>query len=46
VLDVLAKDAAAIRLYRRLGWTELGPVVHEFASGAVDALCFVSPAAP
>lgn len=43
VLDVLTKDTAAIRLYRRLGWTELGPAVHRFASGEVDALCFVSP---
>ncbi|MGW5349524.1 GNAT family N-acetyltransferase [Streptomyces sp. NPDC004031] len=46
VLDVLSKDAAAIRLYRHLGWTELGSVVHEFASGPVNALCFVSPEGP
>lgn len=42
VLDVMVKDAAAIRLYERLGWREIGRVVHRFgAADAVDALAFV-----
>ncbi len=45
VLDVMAKDVAAVRLYTRLGWTELGTAVHTFGEEGqtVDALCFVSP---
>lgn len=47
VLDVMTKDAAAIRLYTRLGWTELGAAVHTFGEEGqtADALCFVSPPA-
>lgn len=30
VLDVMAKDRAAIRLYERLGWERLGDIVHAF----------------
>lgn len=47
VLDVMTKDLAAIRLYRRLGWTKLGIAVHTFGEErqTAEALCFVSPAA-
>jgi GNAT superfamily N-acetyltransferase len=47
VLDVMTKDAAAIRLYTRLGWTELGHAIHTFGEGrqATEAICFVSPTA-
>ncbi|MFJ4919590.1 GNAT family N-acetyltransferase [Streptomyces sp. NPDC088725] len=44
VLDVLTKDAAAIRLYERLGWQRIGETVHVFGDGQRrDAICFVSP---
>lgn len=45
VLDVMTKDAAAIRLYTRLGWTKLGDAIHTFGEGrqATEAVCFVSP---
>jgi GNAT superfamily N-acetyltransferase len=47
VLDVMAKDTAAIRLYTGLGWTELGTAVHRFGEEpqTADAICFVSPPA-
>lgn len=47
VLDVMAKDTAAIRLYSRLGWMELGSAVHTFGEErqTTEARCFVSPAA-
>ncbi|WP_327116633.1 GNAT family N-acetyltransferase [Streptomyces sp. NBC_01341] len=44
VLEVLTKDAAAIRLYERLGWKRIGEVVHTFGGRQVDAVCFVAPA--
>ncbi|WP_329165655.1 GNAT family N-acetyltransferase [Streptomyces sp. NBC_01267] len=44
VLEVLAKDAAAIRLYERLGWQRFGETVHTFAGERFDAACFVAPA--
>lgn len=40
LLDVLAKDAAAIALYERLGWTRFGTVTLEFPSGPVEAHCY------
>ncbi|WP_424861984.1 GNAT family N-acetyltransferase [Streptomyces sp. MMS24-I29] len=44
VLDVMAKDSAAIRLYERLGWRRIGRIDHEFGNGCtVDALAYVSP---
>ncbi|MFG3492505.1 GNAT family N-acetyltransferase [Streptomyces sp. NPDC047972] len=46
VLDVLTKDAAAIRLYQRLGWTKIGEASHIFGDNQrVDAICFVAPEA-
>ncbi|RZE58465.1 GNAT family N-acetyltransferase [Streptomyces albidoflavus] len=44
VLEVLTKDAAAIRLYERLGWQRIGEAVHTFGGKQVDAVCFVAPA--
>ncbi|MEI7034073.1 GNAT family N-acetyltransferase [Streptomyces pratensis] len=44
VLEVLTKDAAAIRLYERLGWQCIGEAVHAFGGQQVDAVCFVAPA--
>lgn len=44
VLDVMAKDTAAIRLYERLGWQSLGETTHAYGDGqAVSAICYVSP---
>ncbi|MEU9786151.1 GNAT family N-acetyltransferase [Streptomyces phaeochromogenes] len=46
VLDVMAKDMAAIRLYERLGWQKLGPTTHTYGDGdRTDAVCYVSPMA-
>ncbi|MFJ8857039.1 GNAT family N-acetyltransferase [Streptomyces sp. NPDC102451] len=44
VLEVLTKDAAAIRLYERLGWQRFGETEHTFAGERFDAVCFVAPA--
>ncbi|MEU1347583.1 GNAT family N-acetyltransferase [Streptomyces sp. NPDC005795] len=44
VLEVLTKDAAAIRLYERLGWQRFGETTHTFAGKQFDAACFVAPA--
>ncbi|MBB5785598.1 GNAT family N-acetyltransferase [Jiangella mangrovi] len=41
LLDVVVKDAAAVRLYDRLGWTRFGTVTLRFPSGPVDAHCYV-----
>ncbi|MFJ3253879.1 GNAT family N-acetyltransferase [Streptomyces sp. NPDC086771] len=43
VLEVLTKDAAAIRLYERLGWQRIGETVHTFDGQRADAVCFVAP---
>ncbi len=44
VLDVMAKDAAAIRLYDRLGWQRIGTTQHDNGRGRiVPAHCYVSP---
>lgn len=45
VLDVMTKDTAAIRLYTRLGWTNLGTATHSYGEDrrTTEALCFVSP---
>jgi ribosomal protein S18 acetylase RimI-like enzyme len=46
VLDVMTKDAAAIRLYQRLGWTKIGEASHSFGDNQrADAICFVAPEA-
>jgi GNAT superfamily N-acetyltransferase len=44
VLFALVKDQAAMRLYRRLGWSEYGVVPFRYGKGErMDAVCFVSP---
>ncbi|WP_405823274.1 GNAT family N-acetyltransferase [Streptomyces sp. NBC_00838] len=44
VLDVMRKDTSAIRLYRRLGWLEIGSIDHRFGEGRQqEALAYVSP---
>ncbi|MES5819090.1 GNAT family N-acetyltransferase [Streptomyces sp. RG80] len=44
VLDVMTKDSAAIRLYERLGWREIGRAPHHYGNGqSVDAVCYVAP---
>ncbi|MFV2197524.1 GNAT family N-acetyltransferase [Nocardiopsis sp. LOL_012] len=41
VLDVMAKDRAAIRLYERLDWTRLGEAAHHVEGAApVPAYCY------
>ena len=40
VRDVMPKDSSAIRLYRRIGWKELGSFTHEFYLGSASALAF------
>jgi len=45
VLDVMAKDAAAIRTYEQLGWTQLSAITHHFGDGGTEpAFAYVSPA--
>jgi len=45
VLDVMEKDAAAIRLYERLGWRRISTTWHDSGRGEdVPAYCYVSPA--
>lgn len=44
VLDVMLKDAAAIRLYERLGWSRIGLADHHYGgSEVVPAACYVWP---
>lgn len=43
VLDVMAKDRAAIAVYRRLGWESLGTFEHAFSGGSVPAMAFHLP---
>ncbi|MCK1796214.1 GNAT family N-acetyltransferase [Streptomyces sp. XM4193] len=44
VLDVLAKDQAAKRLYERLGWRPIGTAEHRYGDGrSMQATCYVSP---
>lgn len=44
VLDVMTKDVAAIRLYERLGWREIGRAPHHYGNGqSIDAVCYVAP---
>nr|WP_234313913.1 GNAT family N-acetyltransferase [Streptomyces sp. NBRC 109706] len=44
VLDVMAKDRAAIRLYERLGWTCYARTKHPYGDGLeTEALCYASP---
>jgi GNAT superfamily N-acetyltransferase len=46
VLDVMTKDVAAIRLYKRLGWRKIGETVHQYgADQSTAAECYVSPEA-
>ena len=43
VMFALAKDQAAIRLYRRLGWVHYGTAVHRWGEDEqMDAECFAS----
>ncbi len=45
VLDVMAKDTAAIRLYERLGWHKIGDATHRYGDRQeVNAICYVAPA--
>lgn len=42
VLDVMAKDSAAIHLYERLGWHRIGSTTHRFGDHqTTDAYCYV-----
>lgn len=44
VLDVMDKDAAAIRLYERLGWQHIGTLTHRFGEGReTGAQCYAAP---
>lgn len=44
VLDVMDKDAAAIRTYERLGWISLGQAEHHFGDGAAEpATAYIAP---
>nr|WP_269327091.1 GNAT family N-acetyltransferase [Kineosporia mesophila] len=44
VLDVMAKDKAAIRTYEKLGWQRIAEVEHAFGDGqSVPAYVYVSP---
>lgn len=44
VLDVMSKDAAAIRLYEHLGWHRIGETTHDDGRGnSVPAICYVGP---
>ncbi|MFI5792078.1 GNAT family N-acetyltransferase [Streptomyces sp. NPDC051677] len=44
VLDVMVKDAAAMRLYERLGWLRTGHVAHPYGQGqGIEAACYVAP---
>lgn len=46
LLDVMDKDTAAIRLYKRLGWERIGTATHRFGDGEqVTAFCYVAPSA-
>jgi hypothetical protein len=39
----MAKDAAAIGLYERLGWQRIGTTQHDDGHGhGIDAYCYVS----
>ncbi|MFD3617129.1 GNAT family N-acetyltransferase [Streptomyces sp. NPDC058676] len=44
VLDVMTKDTAAMRLYERLGWQEIGRTSHRYGDGqSIDAVCYAAP---
>nr|POE78635.1 putative n-acetyltransferase [Quercus suber] len=44
VLYALIKDQAAIRLYRRLGWSEFARKIYRYGDGAqMEAVCFAGP---
>lgn len=44
MLDVMFKDAAAIRLYERTGRQRLGSTQHDDGHGhSIEAYCYVSP---
>ncbi|WP_314416535.1 GNAT family N-acetyltransferase [Streptomyces kroppenstedtii] len=44
VLDVMTKDTAAMRLYERLGWREIGRTSHHYGAGeSIDAVCYAAP---
>jgi GNAT superfamily N-acetyltransferase len=47
VLDVMTKDAAAIKLYERTGWQQIGSTQHDDGHGhSIEAYCYVSPPTP
>lgn len=44
VLDVMEKDRAAIRLYERLGWSQIGTTCHVYGHvQQATAFCYVAP---
>ncbi|WP_328581432.1 GNAT family N-acetyltransferase [Streptomyces sp. NBC_00370] len=44
-LDVMTKDSAAIRLYERLGWQNIGEATHHYGRNQeILAVCYVWPA--
>lgn len=44
VLDVMAKDKAAIRTYEKLGWERIAEIEHTFGDGrSTPAYAYVSP---
>ncbi len=43
VLDVMAKDEAAINLYKSQGWSILGPIVHVHGRAQEPALALAAP---
>ncbi|MEV8333352.1 GNAT family N-acetyltransferase [Streptomyces niveus] len=46
VLDVMTKDIAAMRLYERLGWFEIGKTSHPYGRGqSIEAVCYAAPEA-
>ncbi|MFD9071706.1 GNAT family N-acetyltransferase [Streptomyces lasiicapitis] len=45
VFEVMTKDAAAIRLYEKLGCQEVGRITHRYGEGQqTNAVCYVWPA--
>jgi len=43
--DVMAKDQAALHIYRRIGWQQIGTTMHDTGQGTkVPALLFAHPA--
>jgi GNAT superfamily N-acetyltransferase len=44
VLDVMAKDKSAIKLYESLGWQRTGTITHQFGHGKAEpAFAYIAP---